>query len=86
MENFIINFWEIISGLLIVVFLAITWKAEIGARISVLEEKVRALFDLINSKKDYISHTPAVQASVCVPSTLSSTSMRLSQSILSGIL
>jgi hypothetical protein len=34
------------------VFLAITWKAEIGARISVLEEKVRALFDLINSKKD----------------------------------
>jgi hypothetical protein len=52
MENFIINFWEIISGLLIVVFLAITWKAEISARISVLEEKVRALFDLINSKKD----------------------------------
>ena len=31
MEQFIINFWEIISGLLIVVFLAITWKAEIGA-------------------------------------------------------
>jgi len=52
MENFIINFWEIISGLLFVVFLAITWKAEIGARISVLEEKVRTLFELINSKKD----------------------------------
>jgi len=49
MEQFIINFWEIISGLLIVVFLAITWKAEIGARISVLEEKVRSLFDIVNN-------------------------------------
>jgi hypothetical protein len=52
MENFIINFWEIISGLLLVVFMAITWKAEIGARISVLEDKVRTLFDLINNRKD----------------------------------
>jgi uncharacterized Rmd1/YagE family protein len=52
METFIINFWEIISGLLVVLFLAVTWKAEIGARISVLEEKVRALFELINNKKD----------------------------------
>ena len=52
MENFIINFWEIISGLLVVLFLAVTWKAEIGARIPVLEQKVRALFELINSKKD----------------------------------
>ena len=52
METFIINFWEIISGLLVVLFLAVTWKAEIGARISVLEEKVRALFELINGKKD----------------------------------
>jgi len=50
MENFIINFWEIISGLLLVVFMAITWKAEIGARISVLEDKVRTLFELINKK------------------------------------
>jgi hypothetical protein len=52
MENFVINFWEIISVLLLVLFIAINWKAEIGARISVLEEKVRALFDLIKSKKN----------------------------------
>ena len=64
MEQFIINFWEVISGLILIAFLGVTWKAEIGSRISVLEEKVRALFDLVNSKKDQISHTPAVQANI----------------------
>lgn len=52
MEQFIINFWEIISGLIFIAFLGVTWKAEIGARISVLEEKVRALFDIVNNRKD----------------------------------
>jgi len=51
MESFITTYWEILSGLVIVIFLGITWKAEVSARLSVLEEKVRALFDLINNKK-----------------------------------
>jgi hypothetical protein len=51
METFVITYWEIISGLLVVIFLGITWKAEISRRLTMLEEKVKTLFELFNSKK-----------------------------------
>ena len=51
METFVITYWEIISGLLVVIFLGITWKAENSTRLTMLEEKVKTLFGLFNSKK-----------------------------------
>jgi len=42
--------WPIISGVLVVGALAIAFRAEITVRVKVLEEKVQALFDLINKK------------------------------------
>ncbi len=49
MEN-LVQIWPILSGIVLVVALMIAWRAEITVRVKVLEEKVQALFDLLNRK------------------------------------
>jgi len=48
-EN-LVQIWPILSGIVLVVALMIAWRAEITVRVKVLEEKVQALFDLLNRK------------------------------------
>jgi len=46
--NDFMDFWPVLSGLIAVGALAIAFKAEISVRVSVLEEKIKTLFELIN--------------------------------------
>lgn len=46
----LVQVWPILSGIALVVALMIAWRAEITVRVKVLEEKVQALFELLNRK------------------------------------
>jgi RNAse (barnase) inhibitor barstar len=48
-EN-LVQLWPILSGTVLVIALMIAWRAEITVRVKVLEEKVQALFELLNRK------------------------------------
>jgi hypothetical protein len=51
MDEFV-NFWPIVSGVIVVAALAVAFRAEITVRVRVLEEKVSALFQIINDRKE----------------------------------
>lgn len=44
------DFWPVISGLIAVAAVGVAFRAEINVRVKVLEEKVKAIFDLLNRK------------------------------------
>jgi uncharacterized membrane protein len=44
------DFWPVISGLIAVAAIGVAFRAEINVRVRVLEEKVKALFDILNRK------------------------------------
>lgn len=46
----VVQIWPVISGGVFVIALMIAWRAEITVRVKVLEEKVQALFDLLNKR------------------------------------
>lgn len=46
----VVQIWPVISGVVFVIALMIAWRAEITVRVKVLEEKVQALFDLLNKR------------------------------------
>ncbi len=46
----VVQIWPVISGIVFVIALMIAWRAEITVRVKVLEEKVQALFDLLNKR------------------------------------
>jgi len=46
----VVQIWPVVSGVLFVVALMIAWRAEITVRVKVLEEKVQAIFDLLNKR------------------------------------
>ena len=48
--NSFMDFWPVISGLIAVAAVGVAWRAEINVRVKVLEEKVKAIFDLLNRK------------------------------------
>jgi hypothetical protein len=50
MDEFV-DFWPIVSGVSVVAALAVAFRAEITVRVRVLEEKVNALFQIINDRK-----------------------------------
>jgi hypothetical protein len=51
MDEFV-NLWPIVSGVIVVAALAVAFRAEITVRVRVLEEKVSALFQIINDRKE----------------------------------
>ena len=46
----VVQIWPVISGVVFVIALMIAWLAGITVRVKVLEEKVQALFDLLNKR------------------------------------
>jgi len=46
----VVEVWPIISGVIVVAAIGVAFRAEILVRVKVLEEKVKSLFDLINSQ------------------------------------
>jgi transglutaminase-like putative cysteine protease len=50
MDEFV-NFWPIVSGVIVVAALAVAFRAEITVRVRVLEEKVSALFQIVNDRE-----------------------------------
>ena len=46
----VVQIWPIASAIVLVVAVMIAWRAEITVRVKVLEEKVQALFDLLNKR------------------------------------
>jgi uncharacterized membrane protein len=48
--NSFMDFWPVISGLIAVAAVGVAFRAEINVRVKVLEEKVKAIFDLLNRK------------------------------------
>ena len=50
MDDFV-NFWPIVSSVIVVAALAVAFRAEITVRVRVLEEKVSALFQIINDRR-----------------------------------
>jgi len=46
----VVQIWPVISGGVFVIALMIAWRAEITVRVKVLEEKVQAIFDLLNKR------------------------------------
>tara|TARA_R110000822_G_scaffold211235_1_gene346844 strand:+ start:55 stop:210 length:156 start_codon:yes stop_codon:yes gene_type:complete len=48
--NSFMDFWPVISGLIAVAAVGVAFRAEINVRVRVLEEKVKAIFDLLNRK------------------------------------
>jgi uncharacterized membrane protein len=49
--NSFMDFWPVISGLIAVAAVGVAFRAEINVRVRVLEEKVKAIFDLLNRKR-----------------------------------
>jgi uncharacterized membrane protein len=47
----VIDWWPIVSGIIAVAAIAVAFRAEILVRVKVLEEKVAALFDILNRPK-----------------------------------
>ena len=50
--NNVVEFWPIISAIVMVAAIGVAFRSEVNVRIKVLEEKITTLFTLFNDKCD----------------------------------
>ena len=50
--NDVVEFWPIISAIVMVAAIGVAFRSEVNVRIKVLEEKITTLFTLFNDKRD----------------------------------
>jgi hypothetical protein len=50
--NDVVEFWPIISAIVMIAAIGVAFRSEVNVRIKVLEEKIAALFTLFNDRRD----------------------------------